>query len=478
MKPWKTLSLAVILFGAIAYIRFIELPRQQRQADEQLFLKGAAESELQMVVIERKGSGFSLKNHQPSEPRSGENSAFGEWSLEGIPDRTALDPAAIRSLISALMNFKLGEAISKDEVSSDLGVYGLDSPSVKLRVARPGDEVEVAFGKRSDFIGKRYAKVGGELFLVDEAVFSASDKDRDSFRQKSPISAEIDEFSFIQIDSVGVGSQSEVVRLEAGEGDRWQLVLPIKERADIQVIREFVSRIRSLRAVQFFDPPEAERTGDFGLDKPDVMITLGGKKRNLELKLSVKLTTEGGSGRSDAAMYFWYNESPTVYKIGGNQINLFRPPPETFRDKRIFEINRETVSKIQVDREGGVSHILEKRQDEWKLNGIGVSTPRLRSYLEEVVNFEVQRFATSDDSGEPFGSVTSRILLREGEQERVWEVGSEVKGQQENIRPLRRIGGPIVAFVTDAQIDQITPRESMLPERKLTAEPTVTTTSR
>lgn len=478
MKPWKTFSLAVILFGVIAYICFVELPSQQRQADGELFLKGTAESSLRKVVIERKGMGFSFKNRQPLEPKNGETSARGEWSLEGVPDETPLDQPAIRSLISALMSFKLGEAISKDEVSPDLSVYGLDNPAVEVRVAKSGDEVAVAFGKRSDFIGKRYAKVGEELFLVDEAVFSASDKDRDSFRQKSPISADADEFSFIQIDSIGVGSQSEVVRLEAGEGGRWQVVLPIKERADIQVIREFVSRIRSLRAVQFFDPPAAERTGDFGLDKPDVTITLGGKKRNLVLKLSVKMTTEGDSGRSDAAMYFGYNESPTVYKIGGNQINLFRPPPEIFRDKRIFDLNRETVSKIQVEREGGVSHILEKRQDEWKLNGLEVSTPKLRSFLEEVANFEVQRFATSDDSGESFGSVVSRILLREEEQERVWEVGSEIKEQQGNIRPIRRIGGPIVAFVTDAQIDKITPRESILPEQKLATQPTVIATSR
>lgn len=471
MKPWKTFVLAFLLLMVGAYIRYVELPQEAKRKEEELFLEGVSERSLRSLGINRKGEGFSFKNEKPVDPLQKEAGEKGGadvsqgWILDGLPAGTNLDPAALRTLLSAVTTLKLGDAIPPEEVGTDLKVFGLDNPAVTVRIGLPTGERVLMFGKRSEFIGKRYVKVADRgLFMVDDALFSAADKERDSFRQKSPISFDLADASFLELNS-----SDGVVRLEKAEGEEWKVVAPLNAKADQQFVSDFVRRIRSLRAKEFIDPPQAEQLAEFGLDRPDVTVTIGGEKRKLEIKLAVKVTGGSeGEGKSDVAMYFWFNESPSVYKIEGNQINLFRLPAESFRDKHVIAVTRTAVSRVEVASEGAAPRVFEKGATGWKLDGAEAVESEVESYVDALTELTVEKFATLEDAREPFGAPALRLTVREGDKDSAWEIGSESKLQLGKLHPLRRVDGAVLGYITPEQLKQIIPKDDSSLKKKVT----------
>lgn len=475
MKPWKTLVLGILLLIVGGYIRYVELPQEEKRREGEFFLEGMTERSLRFVSVDRKGASFSLKNQKPvdsAEKNIGgkdEPDSEAEWVLEGVPAGTKLDRGSVQSLLGAVTSLKLGDAIPAEEVGNDLKVFGLDEPAVTVRVGVSSGEKTLKFGKRSEFVGQRYVQVPDEgLFMVDDALFSAADKDRDSLRQTSPLLLELKDFTSIDIES-----SDGPVRLEKADGDEWKVVKPVSAKADQQFVSEFVRRVRSLRAKDFIDPPRAEQLSEFGLDRPDVTVTFGGEKKKLEVKLAVKVTAASeGEGKSDVAMYFWFNESPSVYRIEGNQINLFRLPAESFRDKHVLDMTREAVTRIEAVKEGGQVRTLEKGAGGWKLDGAEANSPKVDSYLDGLSDLTVEKFATAEDAAEPFGSPIVRLTIREGEKEGIWEVGSESKLQLGRLHPLRKGDGTLLGYLTPDRLEQITPKDDLLLKRNAADTPT------
>jgi|GEM_PF-3803979 len=468
MKLKKTLILALVLLVVGAYIQFIELPKERQENQNELFLRGAKEEAIRSIAVEGKKGGFRLTNQSPEEPEKVEGvvkkesvegtSKQSTWMLDGVPSNTKLDPGAVRSLVAALTDFRLGEAIPPEEIGSDLSVFGLDKPEVTISLGLSGKEENVAFGKRSTFVGKRYVKVSDRgVFTVDDGLFSSADKDRDSFRLKSPIAADLAEFSSIDIVS-GDGP----VRIEKNIDGVWNIVKPFAAKADSQVIADYVRQLRSLRAVTFIDPPDSEQLDKFNLATPDVAVVLEGKTRKLETRIGVTVKGDSSEGeKSETAMYFWFNESPSVYKIDGNRVNLFRLPAQSFQDKHVFESDPEKLTGVEVKREGLASWNLKKEAGVWKLNGSEINSGALRSYLDTLARFEIEKYALPSDTQEPFGKPEARLILQEGEGEIAWEIGAQSPLQPGELHPVRKKDGSVVGFITGKGLAELVPDEKI-----------------
>ena len=468
MKLQKTLILALVLLVLGAYIQFIELPKERQQNQNELFLRGAKEEAIRSIAVEGKKGGFRLTNQSPEESEKVQgvvkkgivegSAAQSDWMLDGVPSKAKLDRGTVRTLVAALIDFRLGEAIPPEEIGSDLSVFGLDKPEITISLGLSGKEEKVAFGKRSAFVGKRYVNVSDRgVFTVDEGLFSSADKDRDSFRLKSPIVADLEEFSSLDIVS-GDGP----VRIEKNPEGVWNIVKPFTAKADGQVLADYIRQLRALRAVTFIDPPDSEQLDKFGLATPDVTVVLEGEKRKLEARIGVAVKSDNSEGqKSETAMYFWFNESPSVYKIDGNRVNLFRLPAQSFRDKHIFESDPEKLTGIEVIRAGLQTWKLEKEAGIWRLNGSEINSGALRSYLDTLARFEIEKYSLLSDTQEPFGQPEARLILREGDNEIAWEVGARSPIQPGELHPVRKIDGAIVGFITDKSLSELVPDENI-----------------
>lgn len=464
MQLRKTILLAAVLLLIGSYIKLVELPHETRKSQSDLFLKGVQESAIDSIAVEGKKGSYTLTNRSARAEQPGsiedkkekeKGALVGEsWTLEGVPTETKLDTGAVRSLLGSLVDLRLGEAIPPEEIGLDMSVFGLDKPELTMRVGFGGNSETVVFGKRSTFVGKRYLQVPERgVYTVDEGLFSSADKERDSFRLKSPILSDLAEF-----ESLEIASSDGPVRLERSNAAEWSIVGPFSAKADQQVVADYVRQLRALRAAHFIDPPQADDLDAFGLAKPDVSVVLAGKERKLEVRLGVSGgKVEGGTDKGETAMYFWFNGSPSVYKIDGNRINLFRLPAQSFRDKHILESDPERLTRIEVRKAGSPTWVLEKIKGAWRLDGAEVSTAQLRKYLDTLVRFEVEKYALPSEADEPFGDPEARVILQEGDKQTAWEIGARSPVQLGELHPIRKVDGSLLGFVTPKALGEIAP---------------------
>lgn len=473
MQLRKTILLSAVLLLIGAYIKYVELPGEYRKNQSDLFLKGVEESAIDSIGVDGKKGSYTLTNRAVREEQSRsvgnekekeKRPSDGElWALEGVPSETKLDTGAVRSLLRSLVDLRLGEAIPSEEIGPDMSVFGLDKPELTVRVRFAGTTETVLFGKLSAFVGKRYLKVSDRgVYTVDEGLFSSADKERDSFRIKSPIAVDLEEF-----ESLEIASSDGPVRLERGNGAEWSIVGPFSAKADQQVVADYVRQLRALRAAHFIDPPQADDLDAFGLAKPDVTVVLAGKGRKLEVRLGVTVgEVVGGTNKGETGMYFWFNGSPSVYKIEGNRINLFRLPAQSFRDKHILESDPERLTRIEVRKAGSPTWVLEKIKGAWQLDGAEVSTAQLRKYLDTLTRFQVEKYALSSEVNEPFGDPEARVILQEGDRQTAWEIGASSPVQPGELHPIRKVDGSLLGFVTPKALGEIAPEAAHFQKKK------------
>jgi hypothetical protein len=402
----KTLGVLVLFLLGLGYIIYVEIPKDEKQAEAQKLFGTLTSERIAEVTINRKGESFTLKNSAysseatPSRSNSakddGGDSQGGmsaSWLFNGI-EGAGLDSAALTSLTSALADLKAGEPLPKEDVEGNLAVYGLADPELTVKVAgRLGDgeefRRELRFGKTNEFVRQRYVEVrevkdsatettssdatsasGGAIYLMSEALFSAANRPGKDFRDKSVV-------SFVDGDVVSfrVGTaDSEVVveRVTEGTGleavvrrSPWKVVsseigeiVPASEEEVATVFRE----LRNTRASDFIDGVSAEGLSSFGFqaDSPTLVVNF---KDTAATPLSLRfhrVEQKDAHGRGPGA-YVAKGNSALVFVTPDPTERLFRSG-EALRDRAMFRIPTHRLKEMIINRMDGEKITLQKSE--------------------------------------------------------------------------------------------------------------------
>jgi hypothetical protein len=446
----KTLLLAGVLVAAVLYLTKVSEPRRKAELEKDKLLGSVEVAQIsRFSETPKEGASFSVQPIFSEGERS--------WSLTDLPT-AKVDDGIIAGVISVLRGLAFEGPISEQESGSDLSVFGLDKPALTVTLQlKDGVQKEVIFGKKSEYLSKRYAKLGGAqgLYLVDEAGFQSLNKSRNDIRAKNPI-----KFNTADVREVALETSIGKAMITQPAVGEWKVVDTQLRAGSKQDIEALLSDLRSLSVEEFIDGGQV-RLPEFGLDKPTVTMTVKLRDGLKETLIRVLV----GEAPNSKGTFFTYDGAPSVFKVPAEKIIPLRKGIIDLRERRLLNLEAKDIEKLV---SGGTAETpveIQAAAMDWTVNG-KISDP---VFVEELLNNIATLSATdfpkvvpSDAFTEPFLTVTITKKKGLGGETVALSIGEEISTPQGPARYARVGDTGEVALIRDVEAKRIMPHEGAL----------------
>jgi len=365
VRLWKTLLLAALVAALGSYIYFVENPKMKAEAEPTRLLKFEP-SDVQTlrlsypegvtIRVERDGKGWKMAE----------------------PLTTKADAGQIDRLLTTIHNAEVKRRIASDKLES-LETYGLKDNGTQARV-----EITLKDGKAEP------ALIVGNATPVGYMAFVRLTGDKDvlvtPLLLRSGVKKTVFDLRDKTVFSVDAGNVLSVTLVRNDEtihidrhGNDWQIVEPIKRKADAVEVTGIISAFNQLQALEFFDPKNTDEAAT-GLGAPTVEVTLSvGGQEPVGLRLGKLID---GSPRG---YYLERQADHQIVKVAEWAKVRLDKTLATLRDKHLFACESDKVGRVQFERRDGNSFALSADdKGTWTLQPPG--TPANAPVVQKTIN--------------------------------------------------------------------------------------------
>jgi Domain of unknown function (DUF4340) len=403
---WRnTLILAVIVLAGVAYFRFFEMKRPSTEE---------AKRQAQNIVnFDRsKIDGIVIQNgDQKIEIRRSDN----KWRLE-TPIKDQADGTLVENLLSDLETWQKEGTIPAKDIEANknkLTEYGLNNPKLKLKLLGHDKPPEVLFGKDAALEGRMYVRFQNskETFLARQTVKKDIDKKPEEFRDRK-----LTDLSTAQVRRVVLKTPAGEMELEK-KGEHWDILKPLRARADDQKVGDLISQVTSGRIQQFV----ADDRGDlrpYGLAEPRGWITLfdqaDKKDQKVELGNAIKVFGREDQGqmlqigsvpeKEKDQIYVRFAPRGSVYTLPKKIEEILNTKPADLRDNHLARIGTDVLDRITIDAPGKGKTVLARKDGNWTIanrNNAPADSGAVRRFIDTVQNEKVTKFVEDVASNLP-----------------------------------------------------------------------------
>jgi hypothetical protein len=403
---WRTtLILAVVVLAVFAYLRFFEMKKPST---------GEARRQAQNVVnFDRsKVDGIIIQNgDEKIEIRRRDN----KWRLE-IPIKDQADAALVENLLSDLETWQKEGTIPAKDIDADkskLNEYGLNRPKLKLKLIGSDRPPEILFGKDAALEGRMYVRFENskETFLAKQSVKKDLDKKAEEFRDKK-----LTDVATAQVRRIALKTPAGEMELEK-KGDRWDIVKPLRARADDEKVGDLIAQVTTARIQQFV----ADDHGDlrpYGLAEPRGSITLfsqeARKDQKVEIGDSIKVFGQDDKGqmlqigsvpeKEKDQVYVRFAPRGAVYTLPKKIEEALNTKPADLRDYHLVRIDTNVLDRITIDVPGNGKTVLARKDGNWTIasrNNAPADSRAVRRLIDALQNARVTRFVEDVASNLP-----------------------------------------------------------------------------
>ena len=403
---WRTtLVLAVVVIGVFAYLRFFEMKQPST---------GEARRQAQNVVnFDRsKIDGIIIQNgDEKIEIRRRDN----KWRLE-IPIKDQADGALIENLLSDLETWQKEGTIPAKDIEADkskLNEYGLNRPKLKLKLIGSDRPPEILFGKDAALEGRIYVRFDNskEAFLAKQSVKKDIDKKAEEFRDKK-----LTDLTTAQVLRIALKTPAGEMELEK-KGDHWNIVKPLRARADDAKVGDLIAQITTARIQQFV----ADDHGDlrpYGLAEPRGSITLFSQEGKGEQKVQTAdsgkvfgqedkgqtLQIGSASEKEKDQVYVRFAPRGAVYTLPRKIEEALNTKPADLRDNHLVRIDTNVLDRITIDVPGKGKTVLARKDGNWTIasrNNAPADSGAVRRLIDSLQNERVTKFVEDIASNLP-----------------------------------------------------------------------------
>jgi hypothetical protein len=403
---WRTtLILAVVVLAVFAYLRFFEMKQPST---------GEARRQAQNVVnFDRsKVDGIIIQNgDEKIEIRRRDN----KWRLE-IPIKDQADAALVENLLSDLETWQKEGTIPAKDIDADkskLNEYGLNRPKLKLKLIGSDRPPEILFGKDAALEGRMYVRFENskETFLAKQSVKKDLDKKAEEFRDKK-----LTDVATAQVRRIALKTPAGEMELEK-KGDRWDIVKPLRARADDEKVGDLIAQVTTARIQQFV----ADDHGDlrpYGLAEPRGSITLfsqeARKDQKVEIGDSIKVFGQDDKGqmlqigsvpeKEKDQVYVRFAPRGAVYTLPKKIEEALNTKPADLRDYHLVRIDTNVLDRITIDVPGKDKTVLARKDGNWTIasrNNAPADSRAVRRLIDALQNARVTRFVEDVASNLP-----------------------------------------------------------------------------
>src|SRR5256714_13093502 len=331
MKTRTTIILLVLAVAVGLYIKFYESKRPnteeaKRQAGNVINFE---RDTLEGIVIQNGDDRIELKKQNL------------KWRIEA-PFKDQADGGAVQNLINDLDGWQKFDSIPASEIAKNPGLldeYGLSKGKLKLKLIAKNAPPEITFGNDAALQGKMYVRAGdnGDVVIAAQSVRNDIAKKPEDFRDKK-----LTDLTTAQVVRALVKTSAGEMELEK-KAEHWEIVKPLRARADDQKINDLLAQITTAQIQQFV----AEDRGDlrpYGLAEPRGSITLFA----IDDKTGQTLQIGGVPEKEKEQVYVRFTTRNAVYTFPKKIQELLALKSADLRDRHLCLIDANNLDLITI----------------------------------------------------------------------------------------------------------------------------------
>ena len=342
-----TIIVAVLAIALGAFVYFYEIKggeeRQQaeRQAKKTFLFE---DDQVQGLTLTHSGEEIVLAKAED-----------GEWTITA-PIKTEADKGTVDALVRNLKNAETDRVVA--DSTADLGAFGLDEPEVKVSLLLEDEGTDVlCIGDKSPTGSYVFANMDGnrEVFTVSSSLLSNVQKELFDLRDKRVLGFEKDEVEKLELKERG-----KPLFVLSRTGSEWQMEQPKKLQGDRSAVNQILNKLKDGKAKAFVTE-KAESVKPYGLDKPDIEVTLwlGKDKAKKQLKIGDAKTPD---------LYYAQDEArDPIFTVDSTFVKELRKDLFALRDKKIVKFLRSRVNKIELVYADSSIVCQKDTSDDWRV---------------------------------------------------------------------------------------------------------------
>ena len=369
MKP-KGLLIAVVLLAVLGGLTWwsnkSEANKAKTPADTTVKLLTIPDDQFQEIKITKvTGELLNLKREN------------GKWRMTA-PVALPADQDAAGSMVSALANLNADKVV--EEKAADLKPYGLDSPTLDVRIVRKDGKTDrLLIGDDTLNGSGAYAKLATDAKVVTVAANTKTslDKRPDDLRDKRLLTFDSDKLSRVELTAKGPA-------LEFGKTgqNEWQIVKPRPLRADGSAVDGLVGKLKDAK----MDLSETEAAKKFAAAAKvaSVTVTDAGGTQTIEVRRD-----------KDKNVFARSSAVEGLYKTNADLADALEKGVDDFRNKKVFDFGFSDPSKVDIK---GASYT--KAGDKWTADGKTMDNSSVQNLIDKLRDLAATKFAEKG-GGEP-----------------------------------------------------------------------------
>jgi len=389
MRFRTTLVLFALAVAIGVFIKFYESKRPNTEE---------ANRRAQNVInFERdKIDGVVIKN---GEERIELKRADKKWRLES-PVKDFADGSTVDSLLFDLEDWKKDATISAKEIEADkskMSEFGVSKAKLRLKLLGQEAPPEILFGNNAALEGKTYVRLENskDVFLAAQSIKNEISKKPEEFRDRK-----LTDTIATQVTRLSLKTAAGEMELQK-QGDHWQIVKPLRARADDQKVNDLIAQITTSRIAQFV----ADDAGDlhpYGLTEPRGTVTIftpedksAGRTDSSRGEQGQILQIGGVPEKQNDQVYVRFAPRKFVYTLPNKIETILSTRPNDLRDRHLVRFDQNQLDRITIEAPGKTKTVLARKDQNWTIvnrNNRAADTAEARRLIdllsgEQVTNF-------------------------------------------------------------------------------------------
>lgn len=333
MRSGKSLlGLFVVAAALGGYIYFVEMKREPAS------LSGAPAREkvftLEAGSIER----VELTNADAETTTVVRQDA--EWAIIA-PAPADADIVEISTLVSSIESLERTRVVV--EAPESLATFGLDPAriTVAFSVAGEPSRRQLHIGNRTPTGGDLYAHIEGApaVFLIAGHLEDTFNKSAFDLREKSVLT-----FSRDGADALAITRGGTRVAMTKSGSD-WRVSTPINAAADFSAVDGIIGRLFQARMASLVTADGTTNLRDYGLDRPQAVVTVGSGSAQAELAI-------GATAEDETHVYARDLSRPLVFTVEKTLLDELTKTPSDLRTKDVFGFRSFNASAFEITSSG------------------------------------------------------------------------------------------------------------------------------
>ena len=387
MRFRTTLVLFALTAALVVFIKFYETKRPNTEE---------ANRRAQNVInFERdKIDGVVIQN---GEERIELKRTDKKWRLES-PVKDLADGSTIDGLLFDLEDWKKDATISGKEIEADksrMAEYGVAKAKLRLKLQGANAPPEILFGNNAALEGKTYVRLENskDVFLAAQSIKNQISKKPEEFRDRK-----LTDTVATQVTRLSLKTAAGEMELQK-QGDHWQIVKPLRARADDQKVNDLIAQITTSRIAQFV----ADDAGDlhpYGLTEPRGTVTIF----TADDKQGQILQIGGVPEKEKDQVYVRFAPRKFVYTLPNKIETILSTRPNDLRDRHLVRFDQNQLDRITIDVPGKTKTVLARKDQNWTIvnrNNRPANAAEARRLIDLLAGEQVTNFVADVASDLP-----------------------------------------------------------------------------